>query len=65
MYKNLLLSARESADKRFAEKGFNKSSLQSFAVDEGKLVSQVSTGLINKRQASDTPEVEQDDFMTN
>ena len=65
MYKNLLLSAREAADQRFAEKGFNKSSLQSFAVDEGKLVSQVSTGLINKRQASDTPEVEQDDFMTN
>jgi len=64
MYKNLLLSAREAADQRFAEKGFNKSSLQSFAVDEGKLVSKVSTGLINKRQASDTPEVEQDDFMT-
>jgi len=64
MYKNLLLSAREAADQRFAEKGFNKSSLQSFAVDEGKLVSQVSTGLLNRRQASDTPEVEQDDFMT-
>ena len=64
MYKNLLLSAREAADQRFAKKGFNKSSLQSFAVDEGKLVSKVSTGLINKRQASDTPEVEQDDFMT-
>jgi hypothetical protein len=64
MYKNLLLSARESADKRFAEKGLNKSSLQSFSVDEGKLVSQVSTGLVNKRQASDTPEVEQDDFLT-
>ena len=64
MYKNLLLSAREAADQRFSEKGFNTSSLQSFAVDEGKLVSQVSTGLINKRQASDTPEVEQDDFMT-
>ena len=64
MYTNLLLSAREAADQRFAEKGFNTSSLQSFAVDEGKLVSQVSTGLINKRQASDTPEVEQDDFMT-
>ena len=64
MYKNLLLSAREAADQRFAKKGFNKSSLQSFAVDEGKLVSQVSTGLLNRRQASDTPEVEQDDFMT-
>ena len=64
MYTNLLLSAREAADQRFAEKGFNTSSLQSFAVDEGKLVSQVSTGLLNRRQASDTPEVEQDDFMT-
>jgi len=65
MYKNLLLSAREAADQRFAEKGFNESSLQSFAVDGGKLVSQVSTGLLNRRQVSDTPEVEQDDFMTN
>lgn len=65
MYKNLLLSARESADKRFAEKGLNESSFQSFSVDEGKLVSKVSAGLINKRQAPETKTVEEeDDFLT-
>lgn len=65
MYKNLLLSARESADKRFAEKGLSESSFQNFSVDESKLVSQVSTGLVNKRQVPETKTVEEeDDFLT-